>query len=65
MTTLCPHCGEPYDASARATGDRVWHPACSQWFLVVHRDGLTELRPCEVPVTWPSTARRPPSDPPP
>lgn len=55
----CPHCNEPYDASHRMTGDRVWCPHCEHWFLVTHRPGgVTELTTYEAPVSYPRERKR-------
>lgn len=48
----CPHCGEEVSVYGHLTGTRVLHPKCDRWFLVVHRDGGTELFPCEAPRQW-------------
>lgn len=47
----CPHCGASVQVHGHLTGTRVLH-ACGRWFLVVHRDGGTELFGCEAPRVW-------------
>ena len=55
MIVPCPHCGAPYDTSARTSGDVVFCRHCVGWSTVWHRvGGITELtKRDEPPVSWP------------
>lgn len=57
MIVPCPHCGTPYDASARISGDVVFCPSCEKWSTVRHQDGgtTTLTKRDEPPVSWPKT----------